>query len=105
MRLGTPGARMPVRLDACARGCICTPRPSCHGSLSPAVAWPVSGLSAPLNVYPARAPPYRSADSILQLLKDRFRKEIVYTYVGDIVVSVNPFKNVRCTDDFVSFPP
>ena len=33
-------------------------------------------------------------DSILELLKDRFRKEIVYTYVGDIVVSVNPFKNV-----------
>jgi myosin heavy subunit len=35
-------------------------------------------------------------DSILSLLKDRFRKEIVYTYVGDIVVSVNPFKNVGC---------
>jgi hypothetical protein len=35
-------------------------------------------------------------DSILGLLKDRFRKEIVYTYVGDIVVSVNPFKNVGC---------
>ena len=35
-------------------------------------------------------------DSILALLKDRFRKEIVYTYVGDIVVSVNPFKNVGC---------
>ena len=35
-------------------------------------------------------------DSILGLLKDRFKKEIVYTYVGDIVVSVNPFKNVGC---------
>ena len=34
-------------------------------------------------------------DTILNLLKDRFKKEIVYTYVGDIVVSVNPFKNVR----------
>ena len=33
-------------------------------------------------------------DTILALLKDRFKKEIVYTYVGDIVVSVNPFKNV-----------
>ena len=33
-------------------------------------------------------------DTILNLLKDRFKKEIVYTYVGDIVVSVNPFKNV-----------
>ena len=33
-------------------------------------------------------------DTILNLLKDRFRKEIVYTYVGDIIVSVNPFKNV-----------
>jgi Myosin heavy chain len=32
-------------------------------------------------------------DSILGLLKDRFKKEIVYTYVGDIVVSVNPFKS------------
>ena len=32
-------------------------------------------------------------DTILNLLKDRFKKEIVYTYVGDIVVSVNPFKN------------
>ena len=35
-------------------------------------------------------------DTILNLLKDRFKKEIVYTYVGDIVVSVNPFKNVGC---------
>ena len=35
-------------------------------------------------------------DTILALLKDRFKKEIVYTYVGDIVVSVNPFKNVGC---------
>jgi len=35
-------------------------------------------------------------ESILGLLKDRFKKEIVYTYVGDIVVSVNPFKNVGC---------
>ena len=33
-------------------------------------------------------------DTILNLLKDRFKKEIVYTYVGDIIVSVNPFKNV-----------
>ena len=33
-------------------------------------------------------------DTILALLKDRFKKEIVYTYVGDIIVSVNPFKNV-----------
>ena len=35
-------------------------------------------------------------ETILGLLKDRFKKEIVYTYVGDIVVSVNPFKNVGC---------
>jgi len=35
-------------------------------------------------------------ESILGLLKDRFKKEVVYTYVGDIVVSVNPFKNVGC---------
>ena len=35
-------------------------------------------------------------DSILENLEDRFRKELVYTWVGDICISVNPFKNVGC---------
>ena len=35
-------------------------------------------------------------ESILQNLKSRFLGELVYTYVGDIVVSLNPFKNVGC---------
>ena len=30
-------------------------------------------------------------------LKKRFKGEVVYTYVGDIVVSVNPFCNTGCT--------
>lgn len=34
--------------------------------------------------------------SILKNLKLRFQAELVYTYVGDIVLSVNPFKNVGC---------
>jgi len=35
-------------------------------------------------------------DSILDNLEERFRKELVYTWVGDICISVNPFKNVGC---------
>jgi myosin-1 len=35
-------------------------------------------------------------DKILANLKKRFVGEIVYTYVGDIVVSTNPFKDVGC---------
>ena len=38
--------------------------------------------------------PRLSKDAILSNLKKRFKGEIVYTYVGDIIVSVNPFKNV-----------
>ena len=38
-----------------------------------------------------RAPPRARCAYAAQ---DRFKKEIVYTYVGDIIVSVNPFKNV-----------
>jgi myosin heavy subunit len=34
--------------------------------------------------------------SILKNLRLRFQSELVYTYVGDIVLSVNPFKNVGC---------
>jgi myosin heavy subunit len=40
------------------------------------------------------AMPRLSKDAILSNLKKRFKGEVVYTYVGDIVVSVNPFKNV-----------
>ena len=40
--------------------------------------------------------PTLTKDSILENLHQRFKKECVYTYVGDIVVSVNPFKNTGC---------
>jgi hypothetical protein len=40
--------------------------------------------------------PTLTKDSILDNLKKRFKSEMVYTYVGDIVVSVNPFKNTGC---------
>ena len=40
--------------------------------------------------------PQLSKESILETLMLRFQHEIVYTYVGDIIVSVNPFKNVGC---------
>ena len=40
--------------------------------------------------------PTLTMPSILANLMTRFRGEIVYTYVGDIVVSLNPFKNVGC---------
>jgi len=38
--------------------------------------------------------PTLTKDSILENLGRRFKYEVVYTYVGDIVISVNPFKNV-----------
>ena len=40
--------------------------------------------------------PVLTKDAILADLKLRFDGEVVYTYVGDIVVSLNPFKNVGC---------
>jgi len=40
--------------------------------------------------------PTLTKESILENLKRRFKCEVVYTYVGDIVVSVNPFKNTGC---------
>jgi myosin-1 len=40
--------------------------------------------------------PTLSKDAILANLKKRFVGEVVYTYVGDIVVSTNPFKDVGC---------
>ena len=38
--------------------------------------------------------PNLKQDTIMSNLKKRFVGEIVYTYVGDIVVSTNPFKDV-----------
>ena len=35
--------------------------------------------------------PTLTKDSILENLKRRFKSEMVYTYVGDIIISVNPF--------------
>ena len=40
--------------------------------------------------------PTLTKEAILDNLKKRFKSELVYTYVGDIVVSVNPFKNTGC---------
>ena len=40
--------------------------------------------------------PRLSKDAILSNLKKRFKSEVVYTYVGDIIVSVNPFCNTGC---------
>jgi len=40
--------------------------------------------------------PELSKAAILATLNKRFMGEVVYTYVGDIIVSVNPFKNVGC---------
>ena len=41
--------------------------------------------------------PTLTKDSLLENLARRYKYEVVYTYVGDIVVSVNPFKNVGNT--------
>ena len=41
--------------------------------------------------------PTLTKEAILDNLKKRFKSELVYTYVGDIVISVNPFKNVGNT--------
>jgi myosin heavy subunit len=40
--------------------------------------------------------PVLTKDAILDCLLKRFKGELVYTYVGDIVISVNPFKNTGC---------
>ena len=40
--------------------------------------------------------PELTKPAILDCLRQRFEGELVYTYVGDIVCSVNPFKNVGC---------
>ena len=40
--------------------------------------------------------PTLTRETIMDNLQKRFKYEIVYTYVGDIVVSVNPFKNTGC---------
>ena len=40
--------------------------------------------------------PILTKEAILQNLQQRFKGEVVYTYVGDIIVSLNPFKNTGC---------
>ena len=40
--------------------------------------------------------PTLTRETIMDNLSKRFKYEIVYTYVGDIVISVNPFKNTGC---------
>lgn len=41
----------------------------------------------------------RTDRSILKVLQKRFAREIVYTYISDIVISVNPFKKVTNESD------
>eukprot|EP00055_Hartaetosiga_balthica_P007978 m.28438 g.28438 ORF g.28438 m.28438 type:complete len:1017 (+) comp6045_c0_seq2:37-3087(+) len=35
-------------------------------------------------------------DTLLHALKGRFNRDLIYTYVGDILVAVNPFKQLTC---------
>ena len=49
--------------------------------------------------------PTLTKESLLQNLERRFKSEIVYTYVGDIVVSVNPFKNTGSVGKVTALRP
>ena len=40
--------------------------------------------------------PKLSVSDMLQALEFRYQHEIVYTYTGDVVISVNPFKGTGC---------
>jgi myosin heavy subunit len=34
-------------------------------------------------------------DAVLNNLKRRYGKDQIYTYIGDVLISVNPFKNIN----------
>lgn len=36
-----------------------------------------------------------SEDTFIQNLQSRFQSDVIYTYIGDVVVSVNPFKQLN----------
>ncbi|KJE93198.1 myosin-Ib [Capsaspora owczarzaki ATCC 30864] len=40
-----------------------------------------------------------SEDAILSALKNRFANDAIYTYIGNVLVSVNPFKNIPIYTD------
>ena len=56
-------------------------------------------FTAPIVGYPdmIKLPDLEEA-ALLDNLERRFRAEVVYTYIGDIVVSVNPFKQTGDSD-------
>lgn len=35
-----------------------------------------------------------SEDSIVEQIKQRFESNLIYTYISDILISVNPFANI-----------
>ncbi|CAI8047014.1 Unconventional myosin-Ic, partial [Geodia barretti] len=41
---------------------------------------------------------YESEDAFLENLQKRFRANLIYTYIGTVVVSVNPYKQVGIYD-------
>ena len=44
---------------------------------------------------------YPNQAIIARHLKNRFKSNIIYTYVGDILVSINPFKQLGLYEDEV----
>jgi hypothetical protein len=53
------------------------------------------GLSDAVLLKPDPTTDYVSEESFLDNLEARFRSETIYTYIGDVVVSVNPFKPLQ----------
>ncbi|XP_038013497.1 myosin XVB [Motacilla alba alba] len=43
-----------------------------------------------------------SESSVLQCLKKRFHRNLIYTYIGQILISVNPFKDLRIYSEDVA---
>jgi myosin-1 len=41
---------------------------------------------------------YESEDAFMENLQKRFRANLIYTYIGTVVVSVNPYKPVGIYD-------
>lgn len=48
-------------------------------------------------------PSLPSQDVLVGQLMNRYHKRRIYTYVGDILVSVNPFQNLSIYNDKVQF--
>jgi myosin-1 len=54
-----------------------------------------AGLSDAVLLKPDPKTDQVSEESFLNNLEERFRAETIYTYIGDVVVSVNPFKPLQ----------